>query len=88
MERVRVLIAHYVRLNPKLVWFVENPRGRLQKLAFADMEQFKKTVTYCQYGDFRMKPTNIWTNSPNWIPKPMCKRGDGCHERAWRCSQG
>lgn len=22
------------------------------------------TVTYCQYGDNRMKPTDIWTNHP------------------------
>ena len=44
------------------------------------------TVTYCQYGDNRMKPTDIWTNV-NWKPKPMCKNGDSCHEAAPRGSQ-
>lgn len=46
------------------------------------------TVTYCQYGDFRMKPTDIWTNHPNPRFKPMCKNGDPCHERAPRGSKG
>ena len=42
------------------------------------------TVTYCQYGDTRMKPTDIWTNHPDPKFKPMCKNGDSCHERAPR----
>ena len=37
------------------------------------------TVTYCQYGDFRMKPTDIWTNHPNPRFKAMCHNGDPCH---------
>jgi hypothetical protein len=38
------------------------------------MQGFKRhTVWYCQYGDDRAKPTDIWTNSKTWIPKPMCK---------------
>lgn len=34
-----------------------------------------------------MKPTDIWTNSTQWIPRPMCKNGDGCHEAAPRGSK-
>lgn len=45
------------------------------------------TVTYCQYGDSRMKPTDIFTNYPNPMFKPMCKNGDPCHERAPRGSK-
>ena len=45
------------------------------------------TVTYCQYGDKRMKPTDIWTNHPNPKFKPMCKNGDPCHEKAPRGSR-
>lgn len=44
------------------------------------------TVTYCQYGDKRMKPTDIWTNHPNPKFKPPCKNGDRCHEPAPRGS--
>lgn len=45
------------------------------------------TVTYCQYGDNRMKPTDIFTNHLNPQFKPMCKNGDKCHEAAPRGSK-
>ena len=68
------------------VWFIENPRGLLRKLPV--MQGLPRhTVTYCQYGDKRMKPTDIWTNCTTWQPKPMCKNGDPCHERAPRGSK-
>jgi hypothetical protein len=67
-------------------WFIENPRGVLRKMPL--MEKFKRnTVTYCQYGDERMKPTDIWTNSDVWIPRKMCKNGDPCHVAAPRGSR-
>jgi site-specific DNA-cytosine methylase len=67
-------------------WFMENPRGVLRKMEIVkDLPM--KTVTYCQYGDERMKPTDIWTNSTNWIPRPMCKNGDNCHISAPRGSR-
>ena len=72
-------------LSPKY-WFIENPRGGLRKMRF--MEGLPRyTVTYCQYGDTRMKPTDIWTNHPNPRFKPMCHNGDPCHERAPRGSR-
>ena len=72
------------QLEPKF-WFIENPRGVLRKMAF--MENLpRRTLTYCQYGEKRMKPTDIWTNS-TWIPKPMCKNGDSCHVAAPRGSK-
>ena len=42
------------------------------------------TVTYCRYGDERMKPTDIWTNHPNPHFLPPCRNGDPCHVRAPR----
>ena len=42
------------------------------------------TVTYCQYGDTRMKPTDIWTNHPDPQFKPPCHYGDPCHVPAPR----
>ncbi len=47
---------------------------------------YRHTVTYCQYGDTRMKPTDIWTNCPYWTPRPMCKNGAPCHVSAPRGS--
>ena len=69
-------------LKPKY-WFIENPRGGMRKMSWMkDLPRY--TVTYCQYGDLRMKPTDIWTNHPNPNFKPMCKNGDPCHIRAPR----
>lgn len=67
------------------VWFIENPRGMLRKMPF--MQGLPRcTVTYCQYGDRRMKPTDIWTNCWTWQPRKMCKNGDSCHDAAPRGS--
>jgi len=56
-------------------FFIENPRGKLRKLDF--MKKLPRTtVTYCQYGDERMKPTDIWTNDWCWIPRKECKNGN------------
>jgi hypothetical protein len=71
-------------LGPKY-WFIENPRGKLRKLEIMK-DLPRKTVTYCQYGEERMKPTDIWTNL-NWTPKPICKNGDTCHVSAPRGSR-
>ena len=69
-------------LEPAL-YFIENPRGGMRKMEW--MQGLPRyTVTYCQYGDTRMKPTDIWTNHPDPKFKPMCKNGDPCHESAPR----
>lgn len=71
-------------LDPKY-FFIENPRGGMRKMDF--MQDLKRyTVTYCQYGDTRMKPTDIWTNHPDPKFKPMCKNGAPCHVSAPRGS--
>lgn len=72
-------------LKPKY-YFIENPRGGLRKMDFMK-GLYRYTVTYCQYGDIRMKPTDIWSNYPNPQFKPMCKNGDNCHEPAPRGSK-
>lgn len=64
-------------------WFIENPRGMMRTLPIMASLP-KHTVTYCQYWDKRMKPTDIWTNCEHWKPKPACKNGDTCHEPAPR----
>lgn len=67
-------------------YFIENPRGGMRKMTWMkDLPRY--TVTYCQYGDNRMKPTDIWTNHPNPQFKPPCHNGDTCHESAPRGSK-
>ena len=64
-------------------WFIENPRGAMRKMDFMNGLP-RYTVTYCQYGDTRMKPTDIWTNHPDPKFKPPCHNGDPCHTAAPR----
>lgn len=72
-------------LNPKF-YFIENPRAGMRVMEW--MQNLPRyTVTYCQYGDTKMKPTDIWTNHPNPQFKPPCKNGDNCHMRAPRGSK-
>lgn len=84
MARVTKTIELITEMNPRC-WIIENPRGKLRKMPF--MQGFTRhTVTYCQYGDTRMKPTDLWTNIPDLKLKPMCKNGDPCHVAAPRGS--
>lgn len=83
---VKEVIKELQELNPNLVYFWENPRAALRKMVWmSDMPRY--TVTYCKYGDFRMKPTDIWTNHPDPKFIPPCKNGDPCHESAPRGSR-
>jgi len=74
-------------LNPTY-WFVENPRGMLRKQSFM-LGLPKVTVWYCQYGDTRAKPTDIFSNNirsifntNGWNPKPECFNGNkNCHHQ-------
>jgi hypothetical protein len=75
------LIKQWLEKNPNLKFYIENPRGMLRKMPF--MQEFKRhTVWYCQYGDNRAKPTDIWTNNDEWLPRPMCHNGNkNCHHQ-------
>lgn len=72
--------------NPDLLFFIENPRGMMRKLEVMRLLP-RSTVTYCQYGDKRMKPTDIWTNSGMRFRK-TCSPGSPCHEASPRGSSG
>jgi hypothetical protein len=75
------LIKKWLKINPNMVFFIENPRGMLRKMPW--MQEFTRhTIWYCVYGDERAKPTDIWTNSKTWIPRPVCKNGNkDCHHQ-------
>jgi len=46
-------------INRNKIFFIENPNGRA---VWFLPNKWLKRVWYCQYGDTRAKPTNIWTN--------------------------
>tara|TARA_R110001606_G_scaffold345877_1_gene494762 strand:- start:949 stop:1587 length:639 start_codon:yes stop_codon:yes gene_type:complete len=61
---------------PNAIFYMENPRGKMRRKVKGIN---RTTVTYCSYGDTRMKPTDVWSNNifdifnPNgWKPKPIC----------------
>lgn len=74
MEHTRKLIEE---LNPKY-FYIENPKSCLRNLPFFSNIP-RHTVTYCQYGESNMKPTDIWTNHPEPNFKAPCKHGAPCH---------
>lgn len=79
------LIALIKEIAPKY-YFIENPRAGMRKMSFmAGMPRY--TITFCKYGENRMKPTDIWTNHADPRFMPMCKNGDKCHEAAPRGSK-
>lgn len=92
------IIKYYQEQNPNLKYFIENPVGMLRKFNIMSTEPsvfnekiieipIRHTLTYCQYGDKRMKPTDIWTNEDRWKPRKRCHNGDTCHEPAPRGSK-
>lgn len=87
VQKLIDIIDYYKKLNPDMKYFIENPRGKLRKLKITRYFDIRHTVTYCKYGDDRMKPTDIWTNTMLWYPRPMCSNGRFCHESAPRGSK-
>lgn len=71
-------------------YYIENPRGYLRKMDFMQGIP-RSTVWYCQYGDNRAKPTDIWSNNlynplfnpKGWKPRAMCFNGNtNCHHES------
>lgn len=61
-------------LSPSF-WILENPRGMLRKV----IGEPQGTITFCQYGEIRMKPTDLWgVFPPGFIPR-KCDYGALCH---------
>jgi hypothetical protein len=79
-------LALIEELSPRKGWLMENPRGMLRKLPVVN-GYTRRTISYCQYGDTRQKPTDLWGDVPGWTAKPMCKPGSSCHVAAPRGSR-
>jgi hypothetical protein len=74
------IIAHLRTLNPRLLWFVENPlHGAFRKLECVRPFLERGECRMLQYGDYAptthsLKPTLVLTNCVTWLPKPMVLR--------------
>lgn len=83
IEMIRKTLKLIDEIQPRF-WFIENPRSILRK--FPEMQLPRKELCYCRYGEFRMKPTDIWTNLDTWKPRAMCYNGCSDHISAPRGS--
>jgi site-specific DNA-cytosine methylase len=88
-EESILLVSHTLNLiktlKPRFGWLMENPRGMLRKLKIVAGIP-RRTLTYCQYGEKNMKPTDLWGYVHGWTPRTPCKNGMPCHEPAPRGS--
>tara|TARA_Y100001963_G_scaffold153992_1_gene241862 strand:- start:51 stop:755 length:705 start_codon:yes stop_codon:yes gene_type:complete len=86
VEGIKFVIEKIKERNPRFGWVMENPRALMRKMDFVqDLD--RATVSYCQYGDSRMKPTDLFGDIP-WLFEPkLCKNGDPCHISAPRGSR-
>ena len=86
MELVNHTLHLINELQP-LYWVIENPRAKLRRLPMM-LNLPRHTVTYCQYGESRMKPTDLWGGFPStFLPHDICANGDSCHTPAPRGSR-
>lgn len=74
---------HIIQELKPVWWFMENPRGLLHKF----IGEPSGWITYCQYGDIAMKPTNLWGVHPPSFKYKHCYNGAPCHEAAPRGSK-
>jgi hypothetical protein len=56
------IIEYFKKLNPKLLFTIENPRGMMRKHKEMQNLPNLETTLYCLYGDFKRKPTDFWSN--------------------------
>ena len=87
-DRLLLKTLEIIGLFPSAKFFIENPRGMMRKMPILQNYD-RATVWYCQYGDTRAKPTDIWSNHigsvfvSGWQPRPMCFNGNtDCHHEA------
>ena len=83
LEKTLKLVLSY----PNSFYYIENPVGMMRKI-IKGLD--RTTITYCSYGDKRMKPTDIWSNNiydifntNGWKPRVKCFNGNTkCHHEA------
>lgn len=55
------IIQYFMKLNPNLLFVIENPRG-MMRLDKKMKRLMRETTLYCLYGDEKRKPTDFFSN--------------------------
>ncbi len=83
-DKTMEIIRYFLGINPKLMYYIENPVGRLSKYYQAGTlfgpHKIPRLVRVdqCQYGREYKKPSHIFTNDFDWKPKPLCPGRPKC----------
>lgn len=88
LRLVKRTIELCLELDPDY-WFLENPRAGLRRVMrekFWGLGEPTGTISWCQYGANRMKPTDFWGEHPP-MKYRFCANGEDCHASAKRGSQ-
>lgn len=64
LYRTLEIIAFFKKINPNLLYCIENPRGMMRNDPRMKKLPYLTNTYYCFYGDARYKPTDFWSNFP------------------------
>ncbi len=83
LEKTFEIINYFLNLNPRLLYYVENPVGKMQKhlqagTLFGDIPRLV-TIDQCRYGRASKKPTHIFTNNFFWQERQRCRGKKYCN---------
>jgi hypothetical protein len=62
LYRTIEIISYFSKLNPKLLFVMENPRGMMRNDKEVQKLPHRDTTLYCLYNDVRYKPTDFFNN--------------------------
>jgi hypothetical protein len=86
IDKTFEIISYFLKLNPYLKYYIENPQGRMQKYLQAGT-LFGKiprliVIDQCQYGREYQKTTHIFTNDVKFKERRRCPGNPICGHQA------
>jgi site-specific DNA-cytosine methylase len=70
LYRTLEIVEYFQKLNPKMVYVIENPRGMMRLDEKVMKLPHRDTTLYCLYGDVRRKPTDFFNNVSLGLKEP------------------
>jgi hypothetical protein len=80
LEQTAKIISHFQSINPNLLWYMENPQGRMRHSELLEglPTHRRVEVSYCKYGFSYQKHTDVWTNDQEWTARTKCSKAAPC----------
>jgi hypothetical protein len=80
LEQTAKIISHFQSINPNLLWYMENPQGRMRHSELLEglPTHRRVEVSYCKYGFSYQKHTDVWTNDQEWTARAKCSKAAPC----------